>query len=506
MSLANEYFFLDNSGIGSDPNAKAGNDINDGLTDNNAKQSYTHALEIANSAEAGTVINLGYSCGFIQPKNFRINNSKAVTTIVNLTFDGSHCICEMLRPCNITVGQKTIIKGVKELQYSGIVTCTEVIDALTFKYSPNAMAIGPPPPTATRLTRSDKMRCSAGAIIFKPYLSAQFQAVRKTRPVCEYKDSSNSQHRFDQGVIQGIEFHNIDYFYTGLRQGSPNCFFIYQTDKESITLDNLNIDGYRIGIYPNNKIGLILDLTISKCRITNNWFQGYMGNADYSLIEKNYFDNNGYGLTGGSNRLHNIYLSNCNFTTVRNNELTKSAMKSGKAMGTELVIHGECSNLIIEDNWIHNEIGASDGGNYGIGVNSGYNSPESFTNILIQRNKIENCGNKSISCNAWIGGFVKENIIISDQTAYKHTGIMFDKERSNPDTPTSDGVSIINNQILGKAIFKDIDIQAGTNFTIVRPGDNPTVPPKKDLIEVLTTTQIKVNGTITAKNATITLG
>jgi len=508
MSLAREYYFCDNSGKNSDPNATAGDDNNDGTIEN-PKRTYNHALELSNTSEAGTIIYLGYSCGFKQDKFFKLHNIKAVTAITSLTFDGKHCICEILRPSNITVGQQTTIKGVSEKGFNGLVTCTEIIDDLTFKYLPTTDEALPA--EATRAIGFDKMRCDAGEIKIKPYLATQFTPVNKTDPSVEYTDSTGSQHTFDNGTIQGINFDDITYYYTGPKQGKPNCFFIYRTDKESITLRNLDITGFRIGINPNNKIGIVLDLTVDNCKVHNNWSQGYLGGSEYSLVQYNFFGNNGHEITGGTVRQHNIYVSDTHYTTFKYNELTESAMNKGKATGTEFVVHGICSYLIIEDNFIHNKLGASAPTNYGIGVNSGYKVEEHFTNVIIRNNKIENCGKRSISCNAWIGGLVKENDIKNDQPDYTHAGIVFDKERNVEGTPTSDGVSIINNSISGSSIKKDIDIQAGTNFTIIRPDDiqpptQPPIEPEKDLIEVFTTTEIKVNGDTTAKNTTRTLG
>ena len=506
MSLAPEYYFLDNSANGSDPKAIAGDDKKDGSDDNNAKQSYKHLLELVNAAEAGTVFYLGYSCGFTQTANFRITNSKAVTTIVSLTFDGVHCVCEMLRPTNITRGQDTYIKGAAQDGFNGLVRCVEVVNDTTFKYIPNGDDLLS---KATRASGVDKMRCDAGTIKIEPYTSSRFVPEKIFNPVCEYSDSTQSQHRFDRGTIQGLSFSKISYHYVGAKTGKPNCFFIYQTDKESIRLHELEINGYRIGVYPNSQIGAILDLEVINCRIINNWGWGTLSGADFSLFEGNLFKNNGNNITGGSNKLHNMYLSNCHHTVVRDNELTESAMNNGQAMGTELVVHGVCSSLVIEKNWIHNKVGSSHGGNYGIGVNTGYNTPEKFTGIEIRENVIENCGRESISCNAWIGGVIEENEIVSSQPDYPHVGIMFDKERNTAGTPTTDGVSILNNIISGSSIKKDIDIQAGTNFTIVRPSDPPVEPPTEPImcnVEVVTTTQVRVNGVVTAVNETITKG
>jgi len=509
MSLAKEYFFRDNQS-GADPAALPGDDSKDGLSDENAKRSYPHLLSLINNAEAGTIFNLADDCGFSQAATFRFNNLRPGTVVVSLDFDGEHVTCVTEKASNITVGQETTIKGAAEEHFNGLVTCAEVISPATFKYLPVHDCSTPGPATIDEF--SDKLYCDAGAIKVTNYISNQFDSVFGNQPSCEYSDSSHAQHRIDRGPLQGLSFSNIDYRYTGSKSGSPNCFFVYNGDKESLYFENLTIDGYRIGGDFNNREGTIKDVTVTNCIIKNCWIQGVLGGPDYSLFYDNVFDNNGHNNTGGgNNKYHNIYLSNCHHTIVRKNECSKSAIKNGIAQGTEIVFHGVCSKLIIDDNYIHNEIGESHGGNYGIAVNSGYNSAEHFTDCIIRNNKIVNTGNKSIDCSAWVRGVVEDNEIISEQN-YGHMGIVFEASRNVEGTPTSDGFSILNNIISGSSVVKDIDVQAGTNYTIVRPDDTPPVdpdPPEPEPgcdVEITTTVQVKVNGDITKTSEYITKG
>ncbi|MFV1983296.1 MAG: hypothetical protein ACC657_07115 [Thiohalomonadales bacterium] len=477
MSTAPVVYVRDNKAR-SDVNAVPGSDTNDGSTDALAIQTYGHMLDLINDSPAGSEFYLADGCAFEQSVNFRFNNPNTVTAVINLSFDGTHCILETVKPNNATVGQKTTIRGANEAPFNGLVTVTEIVNSTTFKYLPlNDI----PPAIATIDIWHDKIRCDAGAIKIKRYVSQEFTAVAPKRPICLYSDERLPQHRFDTGIIDGFVFDGIDFAYIGINTGetvgTPNCFFIYREGKEGITIKNSVIDGYRVAIYPNNKLGVINDITIDNVVIVNNWIQGFMGNPDFSVIRDSVFKGNGHNnLTGGSNKLHNIYLSNCNNTKVQRCDLSESAMNAGKASGTELVIHGVCSNLLIEDNYIHNALGAVASGNYGMGINSGYNTPESFTNIIVRRNKIENVGKRSISCNAWIGGLVEENEIINDQPVIGHNAIVFNPQRITVGTPATDGVSILNNYISGTSVTTDIDTQVGTNFTIEKPAVN-TPPP-----------------------------
>ncbi len=521
MSTAPKYYFRDTKGAGADPNAKAGSDNNDGLSDKTAKQNYVTALSLVGSVPAGTEIFVANSCGFIQPSSFRFSSNNAVSIIDTIEFDGTHVICTIAKACNMTVGQNFNMKGSSQKAVNGLVTVAEIsADTKTFKYLPNGT---PTNPIAIDTNWHNAIRFDGGLITIKTYTSSEFVAQNRTPPLVEYNDSSHAQHRMDRGAFGCVKWKGISYVYKGALTGSPSCFFTYDEGKDSLTLEDLKIDGFRMAAYPNNKgRGTVNDFTMIGCEVVNNWYQGLMGNPDYSLISGNLFKNNGHNNSaGGTDKLHNVYLSEFHNTRVIDNELTESALNNGETRGVELVIHGIVSDILIHNNYIHNEPGVTGGGGYGIGVDAGYNSAESFTNVTITCNVIKESGRRSIECNAWIGGLI-ENNTIEYNGSMNHTGIRFSQQRNTPGTPTTKDVTIRNNYITGSGIWKDIDTSVGTNFTVektdkpVEGCDEPVDPPDTEIppvdppdpeippvdppacdVEIKTRTQIIVNGVIT---------
>ncbi|MFV2058045.1 MAG: hypothetical protein ACC707_16390, partial [Thiohalomonadales bacterium] len=324
MSTAPKYYFRDTKGAGSDPNAKAGSDNNDGLTDKTAKQNYTTLLSLVGSVPAGTELFVANSCGFAQTSSFRFSSNNAVSIIDTIEFDGTHVICTIAKPCNMTVGQNFNVKGANQAAVNGLVTVAEIsADTKTFKYIPNGT---PTNPIDIDTDWHNAIRFDGGLIKIKTYTSSEFVAQNKAPPLVEYNDSSHAQHRMDgNGAFGSITWQGISYKYKGALIGSPSCFFTYYQGKDSITLDDLKIDGFRMAAYPNNKGGGgVNDFTMINCEVVNNWYQGLMGNPDFSLIAGNFFGNNGHNnSSGGTDKLHNVYLSECHHTRFIDNELTE---------------------------------------------------------------------------------------------------------------------------------------------------------------------------------------
>jgi hypothetical protein len=192
--------------------------------------------------------------------------------------------------------------------------------------------------------------------------------------------------------------------------GAGYGFFIYN-DVDHMTIDGVTIDGFNVGIYsakgnvPNAGADQKNDfLTIKNSTIINNPGQGFLGGGENFIIENNKFINNGFG---EKIRNHNIYITQGS-GRIDGNELYQSALIAGKCEGVSLVVHGVVDGLSIKNNWIHEDLGAAAPTCWGLSVDPGYTTEESFNNVTISGNRIDNVGNRSIGCasctNTWIIG------------------------------------------------------------------------------------------------------
>lgn len=224
-----------------------------------------------------------------------------------------------------------------------------------------------------------------------------------------------------RGHQEGYSFTNLDLRCTDCsKKGGSAGFFLYK-DIDSVTIDNVKINGFRIGIQ-------IADDEQSNCKvinsqITNNYVQGFLGGCKNALIENNKFSNNGRF----SNKDHNLYYSRGDNAIIRGNTLTKSAMgNKGICSGSSIVVHSHVypmKNLLIENNYIFEAKGLANAQCYGISVAPGYKSAELFKNFIIRGNKIVNVGNRSINLSSCHNCIVENNLIIHEQDTHRNTAI-----------------------------------------------------------------------------------
>lgn len=246
----------------------------------------------------------------------------------------------------------------------------------------------------------------------------------------------------------GYTFSNLD-----LRCASTGqcgwAFFLYN-DVDDLLIENVSMDGYAIGIHaagsnqpsPGSN-GENDRITIRSCRIINCSSQGFLGGGDDLIIENSYFENNG----GGTIFDHNIYLSHGDGVRIRGNELYRSSLNSeGQCNGASLVAHGVLNDIIIENNLIREQPGQARPTCWGIAMDTGYSSAESFTDIIIRGNRIHDVGNLGIGLNACENCLIENNVIIQTQPL-GFTGIMAPDRSRNADDLMLNNVDIRNNSI-----------------------------------------------------------
>ena len=242
--------------------------------------------------------------------------------------------------------------------------------------------------------------------------------------------------------------------------GSTDLFsaavFIYN-DSDYITLDNLDISGFGLGIsiQGTNEVGPGSDginnnITIRNSNIHDNLNLGLQGAATDLLIENNRFDNNGKG-AGCSNRCHNLYLALYPMVNerivVRGNTLTRSGRATtATCNGSSLEGHGNLRDLIIENNTIDESTGAS-GGCYGIQLTTlsiAYPN-EVMANIVIRGNRVVNVGGVGIGLAGCTSCVVENNVIVWDDSA-THVGIHLPNGPQGDDG-VQEKVTVRNNSI-----------------------------------------------------------
>lgn len=231
--------------------------------------------------------------------------------------------------------------------------------------------------------------------------------------------------------------------------------FLYN-DVDDLTLKNLHIEGFEIGVYPagTNPLNYGANpynerLKLLDSVIVNNSSQGWLGSCNDCVIAGNLFQNNGYSHAIFN---HNIYLgSPQNYPafniTVRDNVLSQSAMFEGKCQGVSLVAHGLIMNLTIENNVIKEDADAVTPFCWGISVDPGYAKEESFSVLRILNNKVINMGGHAIGCASCDDVTIKSNTII-DRTDHLQAAI---KVPIRPE----DSVKEVDVQILDNSIYTD---------------------------------------------------
>lgn len=257
-----------------------------------------------------------------------------------------------------------------------------------------------------------------------------------------FADGGDADH--DEGYI----VRNLD-----LRGGGTGQWAVFAyNDADYITMDNLEISGFEIGIHcagsnpPNlgadgqNQYMQLLNSRILDCSV-----QGFLGGGDYLIIEDCYFENNGFA-TAIFN--HNVYISSGDDVVVRNNELYRSAIVNGFADGVSMVVHGMHDNLLIEGNYIHEDPGAVTGNAWGIGVDpGGYGSPEGVSGLVIRGNLLLNMYNVGIGITACPGAVIENNLIINENASDLRAIVAPNRIREADDLAMTN-VTVRNNSIL----------------------------------------------------------
>jgi hypothetical protein len=288
--------------------------------------------------------------------------------------------------------------------------------------------------------------------------------------VLNFQDGGNADH--DEGyVIKNL-----------LLKGNGTGFGIFLfNDVDFVSINGVIIDGFSVGIHSAganaanpgaNQVNENIELRNST--ITNNSGQGWSGGCNDCVIDNNKFTNNGFARKIFN---HNIYISaqNNSGITISNNALTKSAFVAGKCAGVSLVVHGVIRDLTIKDNTVFEAIGAAEQTCWGISVDPGYATEESFSNVMITGNRVTNVGNVGIGCASCTDLQILDNTITHSQD-FGFTGIRVPVRAE--DAVKSDRILITGNFIdlrdpnkrgkQGIVVTSTGDVNVGSNEVILK--------------------------------------
>lgn len=255
----------------------------------------------------------------------------------------------------------------------------------------------------------------------------------------------------DANYEEGYTFQNLDLRCTACSTGGW-AFFLYN-DVNDVLIDNVRIEGFEIGVHlagsnpcaagDGQCNGRNDRITIRGATILNSFSQGILGGGDDIIIEESYFENNG----DGSILDHNIYVSGSARMTIRNNELYRSSLDgSGNCGGTSLVGHGFLTDLLIEGNWVHEDVGKANQTCWGIAISNGYSTAESFSNVIIRDNLVENVGNVAIGTSSCLTCIIENNVIIHQQS-FGVTAIAIPDKTAGAGDAISSNVTVRNNSV-----------------------------------------------------------
>jgi hypothetical protein len=247
--------------------------------------------------------------------------------------------------------------------------------------------------------------------------------------------------------------------------------FWLRTTTRHITLENLEITGFEIGLHIVNEGATgNTAFTLRDSNIHHNTGMGLLGSANDALIEDNTFEYNNFS---GSAFNHAIYLGSSSREsrniTVRGNTFRNNSVVDGTCTGGNVTLHGQFDGVVLENNAILQD--ASAGGCYGFSIGPAYTSAEWFRNVVVRGNTIVNLGNCAVCAGSAPGIVIENNLIVNNQPGY-HAAVMipvFEPEAGDD----ADGQAIVRNNTAvytyASAGFEGIALraEAGTGLQLV---------------------------------------
>ena len=271
-------------------------------------------------------------------------------------------------------------------------------------------------------------------------------------------------------------------------QAGVGVFFY--NDMDHVILDNLHIENFSLGVQvaganlppKAGSDGQQENIDVMNSTIINNRSQGFLGGCTDCSLQDNYFENNGYNGHAGAPALdHNIYwsgggnkLADGSLGAVSNGRISgnvsyRSAVVNGQCRGVSLVVHGIHDNLIIENNVIYEDPGKAHPGCWGIAVDGGYSTPESFKGLIIRKNKVINVGGMGIGCTGCYNAVVENNVIIHEHSV-SLTAIKVPDKVTYPNIKQGNEASTTNVMVRNNSIYFGPQAGGGVGISVGEEG------------------------------------
>lgn len=288
------------------------------------------------------------------------------------------------------------------------------------------------------------------------------------RPIIEGNQGFTLVGTIDENGRDGLVIRDLIMRGTSPLDGTLAVFIYKKFD--DVLLDNMVLDGWSLGV---NIQGLEEQeyfserIILRNSLIINNAGQGWLGGGSGSVIENNYFQNNGYGRPRFN---HHIYASSGSNQYVQDmiinsNELYQCAILDGKCTGGSLAVHGKMTNLVIENNIVREDRNGADAECWGITAATGYyDILEYFDGLIIRNNKVINVGNMSIGCNSCRNSIIENNVIIQENWDNFAISVPCLSEQVEDGTTTKN--IIRNNTIFGGTTINVADLSDGTTSVV----------------------------------------
>jgi len=194
-----------------------------------------------------------------------------------------------------------------------------------------------------------------------------------------------------------------------------------------------------------------------------------LGGCTDCVLDSNYFTNTSY--TPNSNREHPIYISGEGVQRMRvtNNEV--HGCPPGVTAGTVLlVVHGNHTDLLIENNLVQCDNPGSDAGNYGIALDNGaYTSGDvgQARQSLVRRNRVIDCGEYGIAVSQAPDTVIEDNVVVLPSTASGYTGIIAGNHARRSQDPVNDRITVRNNTVYAATSHTGISVtREGTGHVV----------------------------------------
>lgn len=218
-----------------------------------------------------------------------------------------------------------------------------------------------------------------------------------------------------------------------------------------VTIGNDTINGFSIAVYSESGYGHNVNIDFSGNTVTDNSVIGYLGSADNSIINYNYWTGNG----GDTAFHHTLYITG----GAQHGEINNMAVvgnyihgqpASGSCVGAILNSHGALDHFSVQNNYITTDATVVAGGCYGIALSNLTTNanPVNFRHTVVSGNTVVNGGTLGIWVTSCPGCIIENNTVIMDwHTTAATVGIAGPDNAARSQDDVGNNYTIKNNTV-----------------------------------------------------------